>query len=308
MLLALQSVLLTATLLLSQGEQDVPQQVTGVISLSVDLSPSVDRTCSVSAMYWNFQSYILASFTNHQLSTVNKQFDKRLEMLHDGRTLRISHLRMEDSGLYHVTITCTEPVPHPYIRNESVKNTTNWCNMTLHCSVPTNTSALSYTWKYRHRDTEYQVYNNGDTIQVSLQPESWDMELLCVVHNPADQKNISFHLQEICPDVSNRNLHKMDNQRSYYATFALCLILPLILIGWFLFKKKKRKKEPIRDPPEEIHYADLMLGSQNLCGQVPDSRHAGSHSSQKTSDAIVYSVLRHGPEIKGTDVHNTQHV
>ncbi|XP_075050052.1 SLAM family member 5-like [Mixophyes fleayi] len=211
---------LTSYNLTVYGKQDPPLQVTGIIDQSVDLS--VDRTRPVYKVYWIFQTHIMASFINLHLDIINNQFDKRLEILDNGTTLRIRDLRMEDSGIYSVTITSTdkeeyktsynltvyEPVPAPTIRIEGKNIISDWCNMSLHCSVPTNTSVLSYTWKYRHRDTEYQPYNTGTIIQMSLQNESWDMEFLCIVHNPADQKNVSVHVQDICPDLGGRRLGK----------------------------------------------------------------------------------------------------
>ncbi|XP_018430723.1 PREDICTED: SLAM family member 5-like [Nanorana parkeri] len=186
--------------------QVVPIRVNGLINQSVILSPSVATSHPVQHVYWNLQTHTIASFTNSQLTVIRNEFKGRLEILDDGRALRIGQLTLHDSGLYFVTITFMdntnldasynltvyEPVPTPSIKTEAIEKTSDWCNVTLRCSIPTNTSSLSYTWKYRHGDSDYQWYNNpGDTIQMSLQLESWDMEVLCIVHNPADQKNSS---------------------------------------------------------------------------------------------------------------------
>ncbi|CAJ0938888.1 unnamed protein product, partial [Ranitomeya imitator] len=84
-----------------------------------------------------------------------------------------------------------EPITQPNVITEKA-NTKKQCNITLHCSVTSHTSDLSYTWKSRHQDSTYQLYGDGSTIQISVPPDHQDMELLCIVQNPADQKNISI--------------------------------------------------------------------------------------------------------------------
>lgn len=92
-----------------------------------------------------------------------------------------------------------EPVPAPALKAKLEKKSNNWCNITVYCSIPTNLTAVSYIWKYRHGGSAYEQYNSsGDTVQMSLQPESWDMDLLCIVRNLADQKNVTLYLQPIC--------------------------------------------------------------------------------------------------------------
>ncbi|XP_018431054.1 PREDICTED: SLAM family member 9-like, partial [Nanorana parkeri] len=271
----------------------VPIRVNGLINQSVLLSPSVDTSHPVQHVYWNFQAHIMASFINSQLTVIRNEFKGRLEMLDDGRALRIGQLTLNDSGLYSVTmtfmdktldasynLTVYEPVPTPSIRFKSMEKTTDWCNVTLRCSIPRNTSSLSYTWKYRHGD---QLYNNsGETVQMSLQRESWDMEVLCIVHNPADRKNVS--LAKFCTKYSGK--HRKTGQdkknRGYYSFLAL-LVVPLVFLGWYLLDmKKRRRKEPQSIDSEQMNYAELIMAPRNVPTQVsfpkttplPPSQHA----------------------------------
>ncbi|XP_075050028.1 SLAM family member 5-like isoform X2 [Mixophyes fleayi] len=314
------SILLATNLLISEGKHDPPLQVTGIIDQSVDLS--VGPTRPVYKVYWNFQTYIMASFINLHLDIISKQFNKRLEIVDNGTTLRIRDLRMEDSGIYSVTITSTdeeeyktsynitvyEPVPAPTIRIEGKNIISGWCNGSLHCSVPTNTSVLSYTWKYRDRDTEYQPYNNGTIIQMSLQNESWDMEFLCIVHNPADQKNVSVQAKDLCSESSKGRLDEnMGKSRHHYGELSLLVIFLLVLLGWFLFRNKRRKKESTEDPPDEVHYADLTLSSQNLRTPVPKSRNAEKDFALKTSDGTVYNYGNIGEITMPLEAQSTGH-
>ncbi|XP_041429910.1 T-lymphocyte surface antigen Ly-9-like [Xenopus laevis] len=215
-------VCLLSPALLIVTAQVSPIQVSGLITQSVSLAPTEHLAHPVEDVTWYYASnrikFRIADFRNQQLSIQHSQFSQRLEVDNSGTRLWIRELRSEDTGSYTAaivrqgtgqtvdltfTLTVYEPVPYPEIKMEKVWITPDWCNFTLHCSAPTKSSALSYSWMYRHKE-RYQPYTNGTTIHVSLQPESWDGEYLCFIHNPADQKNVSISLQTICNDNSIR--------------------------------------------------------------------------------------------------------
>ncbi|XP_071972509.1 SLAM family member 5-like [Engystomops pustulosus] len=231
------SILLAAKLLISKGQRRVPLPVYGVINQSVVLRLPVDQTGSGLEMYWTFQGIILALFTNNQQKIMNKKFMTRLETSDSGTTLRIHNLSMEDAGIYAVSVHTTgrniyqtsynltvyEPVPSPDIQREVTGYRTDGCNVTLQCSVPSHPSHLSYTWKYRDQDQEYQPYDSGSTTQISLAPDHQDLEILCIVHNPADHKNVSRNMSQICPkpDIT----HKCTGGKRSCAFFLVGIIL-----------------------------------------------------------------------------------
>ncbi|XP_075050021.1 uncharacterized protein LOC142112075 isoform X2 [Mixophyes fleayi] len=243
--------------LLNQSIKFGPYEVVGLLNQSIKLCKTLDP---VDDVVWfieiNEKPYKVPEFKN-DLKIQGGESNNHLKPRKNGTMLCIEDLRAEDTGSYFALITCPdiemhyvyvnltvyEPVPAPAIRIEGKTVTSDWCNMSLHCSVPTNTSVLSYTWKYRHRETEYQPYNNtGSIIQMSLQPESWNMEFLCIVHNPADQKNDSVRVHEICtpPDEKLKRL---------YLLFLLVLIVPIV---WALSKYyRKDKFEDLKLPTQE---------------------------------------------------------
>ncbi|XP_072284565.1 SLAM family member 5-like [Pyxicephalus adspersus] len=209
-------VLLVAFLQVS-AQADETQEVFGLLNHSVQLSNPLPQIGSIEEIIWTFTSQgktvKVASIKYGQLNKYAIQFSERIKILNNGEILVIEHLSMRDSGIYTIDITLIsketyeqplvlfvyEPVPVPSIRAELGKRTKGWCNMTIYCSVSTNSSAVSYIWKYRHGDIDYHLYNKtGDTIQMSLQPESWDMDLMCIVHNPADRKNATLNVQPTC--------------------------------------------------------------------------------------------------------------
>uniref|UniRef100_A0A7D9NKW5 Ig-like domain-containing protein n=1 Tax=Xenopus tropicalis TaxID=8364 RepID=A0A7D9NKW5_XENTR len=198
------------------GGGDVPLPVTGRVGETVTLTPRLTLTHPIDRVTWIFhfngKIIILAEFRDQNFIRVNNNyFPNRLEGSNSGTALLIRELRMEDSGIFTARflvngerreisyiLTIFDPVPTPDIKMEMEQISPDWCNFTLHCSAPTNPSALSYSWMYRHKG-RYQPYPNGTTIRVSLQPESWDGEYLCLVQNPADQKNVSIAPREFCP-------------------------------------------------------------------------------------------------------------
>ncbi|PIO25393.1 hypothetical protein AB205_0183040 [Aquarana catesbeiana] len=122
-----------------------------------------------------------------------------------------------------------------------MKKDGEWCNVTLHCSTSTNTSALSYIWNYKHGNSSSTILHNktGDTIKMSLQPESWDMEIMCIVHNPVDRKNVS--VQKICRDYDGNKTAAAIRGRNHYV---LSLVV-LVVLGavWYLVKIKKKQRK-----------------------------------------------------------------
>ncbi|KAG8547962.1 hypothetical protein GDO81_027053 [Engystomops pustulosus] len=198
--------------LLSPGGQAVDRRVAGLLHHSVELYHP-DLPHPVLDVIWNFQNQTKITkvfmYNSGHETTYSPQFADRLEASNNGTKLRIKDLRMEDTGAYTSIITFVdndvfqvtyhltvyEPVPPLDIQTEVTGYRKDGCNVTLQCSVPSHPLHLSYTWKYRHQDQEYQPYDSGSTTQISLAPDHQDMEILCIVHNPADHKNVSISVK-----------------------------------------------------------------------------------------------------------------
>ncbi|OCT69174.1 hypothetical protein XELAEV_18040485mg [Xenopus laevis] len=222
-----------------------PIQVSGLITQSVSLAPTEHLAHPVEEVAWYYASnrikFRIADFRNQQLSIRHSQFSQRLEVDNSGTRLWIRELRSEDTGSYTAAIVLQEPVPSPDIKMEKVWITPDWCNFTLHCSAPTKSSALSYSWMYRHKE-RYQPYTNGTTIHVSLQPESWDGEYLCFIHNPADQKNGSITTQAICSDTSlTKGIKDKSCRMKLYIYLPILTALSLSLAALIIVTRTKRQ-------------------------------------------------------------------
>ncbi|KAM5129949.1 uncharacterized protein ACMZJ9_020399 isoform 1-T2 [Mantella aurantiaca] len=157
------------------------------------------------------KTHKIAEFNGTKLVTHDSQFQNRLEMSSNGLQLLIKNMTLRDSGNYTVQVTFEDhqinyktfdvkvyvPVPVPTIQNETAAS--DICNVTLRCFT-SNTASLDYTWKYRHYGSEYQPYNTGDTIQMSLHKDILDNKVLCTVCISADCKNVSFTIKP-CQEV-----------------------------------------------------------------------------------------------------------
>ncbi|OCT69167.1 SLAM family member 9-like [Xenopus laevis] len=208
-------------LLFGSALQDGGLQVSGILNQSVYLSNHVHLSLPVQKVMWevkiNRETFALAEYRDGGFEIYNDQFIDRLDVSDSGTTLGIRELRKQDGTsftayitlinkvvkklVFHLTVY--EPVPEPnlHIQVEKVKKT--WCNVTLHCSVPTNVSLIFYIWMYRNGSSGYQHYTNGTTIHLLLMDIPQNMEFLCLVQNPAEHKNVSVQVQEMCKYVED---------------------------------------------------------------------------------------------------------
>ncbi|KAM3919302.1 CD48 antigen-like [Leptodactylus fuscus] len=253
--------------------------VVGLLNRSVEFY-NPDLSLPVVEVAWNFitqnKTTKVVMYYKDQVSIYNPQFNDRLEVFNTGTKLLIKNLKMEDMGVYTASMTLTssevhevkysltvyEPIPSIEVRKG---NTTDQCNMTLYCSVPSNTSNLSYHWKYRHRDSEYQPFNNESSTQISVPPDHQDTEFLCIVHSPADQKNAS---------ISITSCFSIGHPRLWYVLSIVPLCIVLMAAIWMTWKIRRRKA--VKEEEVEYHVTEepTASSSQSLpYDQLPNRSH-----------------------------------
>ncbi|XP_075700684.1 SLAM family member 9-like [Rhinoderma darwinii] len=236
---------LTAVILLVLGgEANILVQKSALLHGSVTMSYSpLLKMGIINFITWRFDKNnkrtLILDTTRKPHFIYDSQFKNRLRISDNLFTLTIMDLTMEDSGVYNIdrtdttgkvdsstfNVTVYEPVPHPSINTEVKENTADRCDVILHCSVPSRTSDFSYTWVLSTIGIIYELHINGSTFQISRPPDQQDMEVLCIVHNPADQMNVSIQLQGICAAAGGRSLHLLIIK----PVQCLLLLVPLII-------------------------------------------------------------------------------
>ncbi|XP_066462024.1 SLAM family member 5-like [Eleutherodactylus coqui] len=204
-------------LLVLGGEANTQDRQHALLHGSVSISYSSLKTGTVRTISWKFDKsgsrLTILDNSDKPYRVYSSQFRGRLQLSDDLLTLTIMNLTLEDSGIYTIevadtngrtdvhsfNVTVYEPIPLPVVRTDVMENTTDRCNVTLHCSVPSHLSDVSYTWKCRIRNnTEYKLCNTGSIIQISVTKSSRDMEFLCTAQNPVQEKSVPIQVQEIC--------------------------------------------------------------------------------------------------------------
>ncbi|XP_073495626.1 SLAM family member 9-like [Phyllobates terribilis] len=276
--------------LLIPGEEAETKQVSSLLHHSVELYDS-DLSLPSHDVIWKFQTQNKTAtravmYQNNQTTIYNPQFTDRLKLSNNGTQLHIKDLRMEDTGVYTTEVTLTnneihhatynltvyEPIPQPNIITVK-ENAEERCNVTLHCSVPSQTSHLSYTWISRHQDSTYQLYSNGGTIQISLPPDHQDMELLCIVQNPADQKNVS---------IRRTSCTKTGRPRHQWVLYIIPVVIILsavtILVIWKIRRKEKKKMRRKESKEErKVEYLMLELPQPSSSSQILPNEDISHH-------------------------------
>ncbi|XP_023409894.1 uncharacterized protein LOC111751963 isoform X2 [Loxodonta africana] len=127
-----------------------------------------------------------------------------------------------------------EPIPQPQILIHSSYNTSSWCNVTLECGTPGATGNLTVTWlgKGFHEPTP-----NSRNLSLSLPLSQVNAHLICVVSNPADQKNATLDLGSICLWTGS-----LWSKWLWKGIFATVLVVSLGAGVW-IWKRRKTETE-----------------------------------------------------------------
>eukprot|EP00079_Xenopus_tropicalis_P038222 XP_017951993.1 PREDICTED: CD48 antigen-like [Xenopus tropicalis] len=262
------------------GDEDVPLPVTGRVGETVTLPCPLNLTDPIDRVTWMFhvngKIIFLAEFRDQKFIRVNgNYFPNRLEGSNSGTALLIRELRMEDSGIftalflvngkmrgisYNLTVLEPLPIPTPVIEKTLDGNSPDLCR--LHCSAPSNSPTLSYSWTYRDTGTD-RLYANGSTITVSLKDKALGAEFTCWVQNPAHRNSTSVPLYP-CGEAQTEG-----TGRVYWpliiAMSLLCVILVCIIIALckavykaVCYRRRRVMQDKITQG-RDITYADISF-------------------------------------------------
>eukprot|EP00079_Xenopus_tropicalis_P038405 XP_017952176.1 PREDICTED: SLAM family member 7-like [Xenopus tropicalis] len=257
-----------------------PVPVTGRVHGSALLPCS--QSLSVREAFWEFpcngHRVKVAEFRNQKFSITGEEFRSRMECSDNGTSLTIRNLTMNDSGIYtaliydterrrHETsynLTVFELVPKPEIKWEKKWNEDGRCYYTLNCSVQSNSSALSYSWKYRYNNSEYQHYANGSTIQISAQNNT--REVLCLVQNHVNEENTTF-VVSTCPEKGNKRIKEV---LILSVITSVCFLAAVF--GFLVLRKSRLVKKNHDIIYTGIGGFPLKSTNQNVCNQNGTNR------------------------------------
>eukprot|EP00079_Xenopus_tropicalis_P012261 XP_002939041.2 PREDICTED: uncharacterized protein LOC100490667 [Xenopus tropicalis] len=278
------------------GGGDVPLPVTGRVGETVTLTPRLTLTHPIDRVTWMFhvngKRIILAEFRDQKFIRENgNYFPNRLEGSNSGTVLLIRELRMEDCGIFtaqilvngemrdiNYNVTVLESIPTPVIKKTLDGNSPDLCR--LHCSVPSNSPTLSYSWTYRDTGTD-RLYANGSTITVSLKDKALGAEFTCWVQNSTYRNNASVLLY---PCGTDRGY-----QRLIIPITLLCVILGIIAVCVCIKRLIMDKKTP----KDDLTYSVIAFPNRNS-NQVTCNQHVNSDcimESNKINDNTEYAVL-----------------
>ncbi|XP_044128195.1 uncharacterized protein LOC122921926 isoform X3 [Bufo gargarizans] len=249
--------------------------VYGISNSSINLTSSFDPN-NVKDLTWkhdiNGTRYRIAK--NYILA---ENYCNRYNLFYNGTVLGINTLNHNDSGLFIVDVTLHDDaskeeniymtvldlIPPIQIQTKEQKRIGDRCNVTLLCYVLSNTTDVSYIWKYKQANSEYLQYSNGSTIQISLSLDHQDTEFICIVYNPADQKNASVHVKH-CLEENTRD-------RQIFVAFLICMfvVVPLLVAAVVCWKCRKRSlfttgKGKVKDPDKNDELKYLNENEHNL--------------------------------------------
>ncbi|XP_069584483.1 CD48 antigen-like isoform X2 [Ranitomeya imitator] len=307
-------ILLTALILFPLGgEANIPVHHPALLHGSVSISyPPSQKMGTIKIITWRFVEnetrITIIDTTERPYYIYPSQFRNRVLMSEDLYTMTIMDLTKEDGGIYTIDITDTngrtdfysfnvtifEPAPRPTIATHVKEGTREQCNITLHCSVPSHTSDLSYTWKYKPQNSTYQLYGDGSTIQISLSPDHQDMELVCIVQNPADQKNVSTRVTS-CSNKGNRGITPISRKHIIILILIPTLILLITIAVILTWMKHKGSSEPKGNSNAEINYIEVTTQRRedNQRIEMENDHYNGMPSPQKVKVETVYTTLQH---------------
>ncbi|XP_069491540.1 T-lymphocyte surface antigen Ly-9-like [Ambystoma mexicanum] len=246
--------------------QAAPRQVNGIVGGSVLLSLLVPHGRELIEVRWKYgpekvhigdtkgRSFEQYDYIHSNYSSMVKRI-----VMDKETALRLNNLTVEDSGMFKAEITFKggssddqefqlnvyDPVPVPFIKNESFVKTSDGCNITLACQIPSE-QGVSFTWAVVMPRTgaseaaEYQHIANGTKLQLSLKTHissNLDQEYICFARNPADHKQAS--ISPVCPTGELLNSHVS----GYFFKAAATILLAIIGLCIYLKMRKKTKRK-----------------------------------------------------------------
>ncbi|KAE8588225.1 hypothetical protein XENTR_v10022418 [Xenopus tropicalis] len=302
------SVLLMSLRLLGTAEDSVAQinkPVNGTATFHYGFKLGAKTKCTI----WKTSQGVKREVAEYRNQYFNVSDDElKARAVFNQTELMIQNLAMTDSGAYYLkcwlapnrisvfNLTVYKPVQQPVIKTECQCGC-NDCNCTLYCQDPTNSSSAH--WVILHNSMP--VNNSSEsTIWIPLGNTSKSTKYMCVLQNPADQRNASIGFEQLC--FTSRYSKFLCWVWSYwktciYVTMAVLVILPIIVLA------KKIKEAVLRKLRGYFPSWRTEVDNQNKEGRLGDMEMTSVKSKLKDNKAVLRKLRGYFPSWR-TEVDN----
>ncbi|XP_073495272.1 uncharacterized protein [Phyllobates terribilis] len=237
--------------------------IPGIPHSTIHLQASLDRP-PTDVIWKHKTTEDLKRIAKIQNGSMIERLNSRYTLGDNGRDLYIHNVTECDNGEYIADYTLAngtevketfyllvhEPVPPARIIPEE-RRSGDQCNITLHCSVPSNSSDLSYSCNYTYQDQSTDVA--GSTIQKTVPLDHKDIEFVCTVRNPAD----SVHVEQCSEKVKTRS----------HVPICVAIMAAFSVMVWIYSKRSgqgvaenETLTSPVQDSDSECRFNSVSHG------------------------------------------------
>ncbi|XP_035274920.1 SLAM family member 5-like isoform X2 [Anguilla anguilla] len=247
------------------------KQMNGIVGGSVTFPAPVLKTGTLSNKDQGAAAMVMKGSSDTELI---KQFTGRLQWDNQTGLFTITHLRTEDSGTYIVNCKEEQSKLTFTFQLEVYKNvsspTVTWIqserkNCSVLCFVE-NGREVTLSWL---RDGENLFHTSSPDTNTSLslllELEREGHTYYCETKNPVSSQLYRLDVPSSCTEDSDKKLPVPDRDYKIPLVVTMCLVLCILVVGFFLFLKR-RKKHFAQDTDTSrqrasVHYAELSHGS-----------------------------------------------
>ncbi|KAM9241816.1 T-lymphocyte surface antigen Ly-9 [Dugong dugon] len=253
----------------------VGETVVGTLGESATLSLAVPASRNIEKVVWIFNTSIISKDWGEPATAGPHMKSKepgknRVWVSDQDYTLKISQLKMEDTGPYnaylclntprltstqHFTLRVYRRLKKPVITWIPGPSDDSICRVTLMCSVEDSGDDVTYRWTFLQKGAV--ASQEGSLLNVSWNSSEYHPNFTCTAMNPVSNSSWQFLSGNICPGPS----------RSIKHWIILFLIIFALLCfgfsGWYIWKQKRQCSAPAFSSSQAEAPADLSGRSQS---------------------------------------------
>ncbi|XP_023580911.1 T-lymphocyte surface antigen Ly-9 isoform X5 [Trichechus manatus latirostris] len=257
-----------ADLRASRG-RTVGETVVGTLGESVTLSLTVPVSRDIEKVVWMFNTSIISKDWREPaiagpLMKSKEPGKDRVWVSDQDYTLKISQLKMEDTGPYnaylclntprltstqHFTLRVYRRLKKPEITWIPGPSDDSICRVTLMCSVEDSGDDVTYRWTFLQKGAV--ASQEGSLLNVSWRSSEYHPNFTCTAMNPISNSSWQFLSGNICPGPSRSMKH-------WIILFLITVVLLCFgFSGWCIWKQKRQCSAPAFNSSQVEAPADL---------------------------------------------------